>query len=109
MGSCVDVGQSDFRAQVLELDVRLSSIFGRRGVGHAEPSPHIEALGTGIGAKVKVAKVNVDNNQQLAVTYGIRGFQRSWCLRAVRSSIGSTECLVTQWAHCATWRTRRCS
>ena len=36
-------------------------------------APHVETLGTEYAGRVKVAKINVDNNQQLAVTYGIEG------------------------------------
>lgn len=35
--------------------------------------PTIEALAAEYAGRVKVAKVNVDDNQELAVRYGIRG------------------------------------
>ena len=36
-------------------------------------APHVEALGDQYTGKLKVAKVNVDKNQQVAGQFGIRG------------------------------------
>ena len=36
-------------------------------------APHVEAIGEEYAGRVTVVKVNVDNNQGIAVKYGIRG------------------------------------
>ena len=74
MGSYIDVNEAGFQADVLDSDVPVLVDFWAPWCGPCRAiAPHVETLGAEYAGRIKVAKVNVDNNQQLAVTYGIRG------------------------------------
>ena len=49
-----------------------SSIFGRNGVAHAKMiGPHLEEISDEMAGSVKVAKLNIDENPDLAAQYGV--------------------------------------
>ncbi|WP_022850203.1 thioredoxin [Limisalsivibrio acetivorans] len=68
----VELNESSFQSEVLESDVPVVVDFWAVWCGPCRMlTPTIEALAGEYEGKIKVAKVNVDENQQLAAKYGI--------------------------------------
>ena len=73
MASYIDVNEADFEAAVLKSDVPVLVDFWAPWCGPCRAiSPVVEAIGEEYAGKVTVAKVNVDNNSEIAGKYEIR-------------------------------------
>ncbi len=74
MSEAMKVESADFKTQVLDSDVPVLVDFWAPWCGPCKMlTPTVEALADEYAGKAKVVKVNVDDNQQLAAQFGIRG------------------------------------
>lgn len=73
MGSAVNVTDQNFETEVLKSDTPVLVDFWAEWCGPCKAiSPIIEELAGEYDGKVKVAKMNVDNNANTPATYGVR-------------------------------------
>lgn len=64
----VTVTDANFEAEVLQSDVPVIVDFWAEWCGPCKMiAPHLEAISEEMGEKVKIAKLDVDNNQQTAM------------------------------------------
>lgn len=74
MSDAIKVESANFEAEVLQSDVPVLVDFWAPWCGPCKMlTPTIDALAGEYAGKAKVVKVNVDDNQQLAAHFGIRG------------------------------------
>ena len=74
MANYIDVTDASFEAEVINSDIPVIVDFWAPWCGPCRSiAPHVEALGEKYSGKIKVTKVNVDQNQSVAGQFGIRG------------------------------------
>ncbi|GAB4275487.1 MAG: thioredoxin [Coriobacteriia bacterium] len=72
MGSVLEIAPGRFKDEVLDSDVPVIVDFWAPWCGPCRiVGPEVERLAQMYGDKVKVAKVNVDENRELAIEYGV--------------------------------------
>jgi thioredoxin 1 len=74
MGKPVPVTDATFEAEVLKSNVPVLVDFWAEWCGPCKMiAPHVEELGEQFGDKLKIGKLDVDENQDTAMAYGVMG------------------------------------
>lgn len=74
MGKPVAVTDATFEAEVLKSNVPVLVDFWAEWCGPCKMiAPHVEELGEQFGDKLKIGKLDVDENQGTAMAYGVMG------------------------------------
>ncbi|MCF6320815.1 MAG: thioredoxin [Rhizobiaceae bacterium] len=69
----IKVDQSNFESDVLKSDIPVVVDFWAEWCGPCKMiGPHLEEISEDMEGKVKVAKLNIDENPDIAVKYGVR-------------------------------------
>jgi thioredoxin 1 len=92
MSSVLEFDSNNFQQEVLSSELPVLVDFWAPWCGPCKMiGPMVEELADQYAGKAKVGKVNVDNNQQLASQYGIRGIPTLMIFKggtAVESFVG---------------------
>jgi thioredoxin 1 len=72
MAQIKEIGTPEFSAEVLEADVPVVVDFWAPWCGPCKMvAPELERLSANVGERAKFVKVNVDDNRELAMEYGV--------------------------------------
>ena len=73
MSNIIETNDSDFESEVLKADIPVLVDFWAPWCGPCKAiAPILEQISGELGDKIKIVKVNVDDNQKYAVDFGIK-------------------------------------
>ena len=74
MSKCIDILDSQFQDEVVSSDIPVILDFWAPWCGPCKMiSPILEQIAQHYGEKIKVCKINIDDNEETAMKFGVRG------------------------------------